>query len=139
MRYLNNKKIGAPRKKRSSFHKIIFSLHLISAFIGSDKPIKSRLNDKIIEDIVHLVMGRCKKTESEVRGVITTKCADENKMLRQRNAKKRKLCSGASTSCAMELSAEESNASLATEVEEEEVEEEEVEEEEEDKENIPHC
>lgn len=104
---------------------------MISAFIGSDKPIKKRLDDSIIDDIVQLVVRRCKKTESEVRGVITTKCADENKMLRQRNAKKRRLLGLPSSANVMETSAEESNASLTADNEGEE--------EEDDKENVPRC
>lgn len=35
-------------------------------------------------------MRECKVAETTVRSAITTKCADENKMLRQRQEKKRK-------------------------------------------------
>lgn len=36
------------------------------------------------------VTKRCKVTDTAVRSSITTKCADENKMMRQRNDKNRK-------------------------------------------------
>lgn len=56
----------------------------------SSKPTKNQLNPKIISDIVQYVTKRCKVTDTAVRSSITTKCADENKMMRQRNDKNRK-------------------------------------------------
>lgn len=48
------------------------------------------MNPSIIADIVQYVSKRCGVTDTAVRSSITTKCADENKMLRQRTDKKRK-------------------------------------------------
>uniref|UniRef100_A0A182PFP3 BEN domain-containing protein n=1 Tax=Anopheles epiroticus TaxID=199890 RepID=A0A182PFP3_9DIPT len=45
---------------------------------------KKPLMPNVVADIIEYVMKRCKVDESQVRNVITTKCADENKMLRQR-------------------------------------------------------
>lgn len=64
--------------------------HIKTAFIESSKPTKNQLNPKIIADIVQYVAKRCKVTDTAVRSSITTKCADENKMMRQRNDKNRK-------------------------------------------------
>lgn len=51
------------------------------------KPAKMQLNPLIIDDIVRYVAKRCRVSETAVRSSITTKCADENKMLRQRQQK----------------------------------------------------
>lgn len=48
-----------------------------------------KLDAKIIADIVQYVAKRCRVTETAVRSAITTKCADENKMMRQRLEKDR--------------------------------------------------
>lgn len=40
-----------------------------------------------MQDIVDYISEACKVNESAIRGVITSKCADENKMMRL-NAKK---------------------------------------------------
>lgn len=44
----------------------------------------SRLDPKIIADIVEIVSEKCGVSASIVRTAITTKCADENKMMRKR-------------------------------------------------------
>lgn len=62
----------------------------ISAFIDSDKAVKKQLDSKIISDVIQCVMMNCKVSETAVRSSITTKCADENKMMRQRQDKNRK-------------------------------------------------
>ncbi|EAU75959.2 AGAP009151-PA, partial [Anopheles gambiae str. PEST] len=49
-----------------------------------DRPVKGALPPKVVADIVEYVMKKCNVEECHVRGVITNKCADENKMLRQR-------------------------------------------------------
>ncbi|CAH1154720.1 unnamed protein product [Phaedon cochleariae] len=59
------------------------------AFLTSDKQKKMRLDATIISDIVELISKNCKVSESLVRNVITTKCADENKMYRKRMQKRR--------------------------------------------------
>ncbi|XP_049875896.1 protein insensitive-like [Pectinophora gossypiella] len=50
-----------------------------------DKPAKKKLNSAIVNDIVQTVVQRCKVAKNLVRVSITTKCADEAKMLRNRN------------------------------------------------------
>lgn len=69
---------------------LFFSLSPI-AFIDSEKPVKDRLNPEIIADIVQMVTRRCHVNDTAVRSAITTKCADENKMLRQRTERARKI------------------------------------------------
>ncbi|CAO1304457.1 unnamed protein product [Diamesa serratosioi] len=54
------------------------------AFHDRNKPVKGKLDQDIINDIIQLVTKRCGAQESQVRTAITTKCADENKMLRNR-------------------------------------------------------
>uniref|UniRef100_A0A182QS85 BEN domain-containing protein n=1 Tax=Anopheles farauti TaxID=69004 RepID=A0A182QS85_9DIPT len=55
------------------------------AYAGNaEKPVKDRLDPNVVADVVEIVRKRCNVDESMVRSVITTKCADENKMLRQR-------------------------------------------------------
>ncbi|XP_049875770.1 protein insensitive-like isoform X6 [Pectinophora gossypiella] len=56
-----------------------------------NKPAKKKLNAALINDIVSTVVERCKTCESLVRTCITTKCADESKMLRNRIQKKKRL------------------------------------------------
>lgn len=58
--------------------------------MDSSKPTKNQLDPNIIADIVQYVSKRCSVSDTAVRSSITTKCADENKMLRQRTDKKRK-------------------------------------------------
>lgn len=58
------------------------------AFNGANsKPQKRRLDPSIICDIIETVSKYCGVKESVVRSAITTKCADENKMLRARKVK----------------------------------------------------
>lgn len=57
----------------------------------SSKPTKHQLDPHIIADIVQYVSKRCNVSETVVRSSITTKCADENKMMRQRMEKDRKV------------------------------------------------
>lgn len=57
----------------------------------SSKPTKNQLDANIIADIVSYVSKRCKVSDTAVRSSITTKCADENKMMRQRMEKDRKV------------------------------------------------
>lgn len=48
------------------------------------------MDSRIIGDIVSYVAKRCNVSETSVRSSITTKCADENKMMRQRIEKERR-------------------------------------------------
>ncbi|XP_055544024.1 uncharacterized protein LOC129729464 [Wyeomyia smithii] len=58
------------------------------AFMGDRaKPVKDKLDQKIIADIIAIVVKSCNVSESMVRTAITTKCADENKMSRMKNGK----------------------------------------------------
>lgn len=54
------------------------------AFHDRNKPVKGKLDQNIINDIIQIVTKKCSVQESQVRTAITTKCADENKMLRNR-------------------------------------------------------
>lgn len=58
------------------------------AFLDCGKPLKNRLNESKVADIINFVMQITGLTQKEVRCAITTKCADENKMLRLREEKK---------------------------------------------------
>lgn len=57
------------------------------AFKDHNKPLKKMLNPMIVQDIIFAVTRRSKVNEKEVRAVITTKCADENKMWKLAQAK----------------------------------------------------
>ncbi|XP_011212489.2 protein insensitive [Bactrocera dorsalis] len=57
------------------------------AFKDHNKPLKKRLNPLKVQDIIFAVSRRSKVNEKEVRTVITTKCADENKMWKLTQAK----------------------------------------------------
>lgn len=48
------------------------------------------MDAEIIGDIVYYVAERCGVNDTAVRSSITTKCADENKMMRQRMEKARR-------------------------------------------------
>lgn len=76
--------------KTDLFHHIEFSFFQFTAFIESSKPTKHQLDPLIIGDIVSYVAKRCNVSETSVRSSITTKCADENKMMRQRMEKERR-------------------------------------------------
>lgn len=56
------------------------------AFHDRNKPIKGKLDQNIVNDIIQIVTRKCNTTDGLVRQAITTKCADENKMLRNRNS-----------------------------------------------------
>ncbi|XP_031631493.1 protein insensitive-like [Contarinia nasturtii] len=91
----NSHTAATRRLLRTKFTREVLASHSLTgkpspAFIESSKPTKNQLNPKIIADIVHYVAKRCKVTETAVRSSITTKCADENKMMRQRADKTRK-------------------------------------------------
>ncbi|CAG9564581.1 unnamed protein product [Danaus chrysippus] len=55
-----------------------------------DKPAKKKLDPKLVNDIVQTVVEKCCVPEKVVRTSITTKCADESKMFRTRENKKKK-------------------------------------------------
>lgn len=59
------------------------------AFHDRNKPVKEKLDQNIINDIIQIITRKCGVHESQVRTAITTKCADENKMLRNREGKYR--------------------------------------------------
>lgn len=55
------------------------------AFMGDRaKPVKDKLDQTIIADIISIITRSCNVTEPMVRTAITTKCADENKMSRMK-------------------------------------------------------
>ncbi|XP_049818457.1 uncharacterized protein LOC109602314 isoform X2 [Aethina tumida] len=55
------------------------------AFLKTDRVVKKRLDPRKITDIIECVTRKCKKTpEAMVRQAITSKCADENKLMRRR-------------------------------------------------------
>lgn len=60
------------------------------AFMDCDKPLKNQLDPFKVADIIHIITKNLQMTPKEVRSAITTKCADENKMYRQRE--KKRLC-----------------------------------------------
>lgn len=57
------------------------------AFHDRNKPVKEKLDQNIINDIIQIITRKCCVHESQVRTAITTKCADENKMMRSRVGK----------------------------------------------------
>ncbi|XP_014371203.2 protein insensitive-like [Papilio machaon] len=57
-----------------------------------NKPAKKQLNPMLVNDIVQTVVDNCRVPESVVRTSITTKCADESKMLRSRMRKNKRDC-----------------------------------------------
>ncbi|XP_061391958.1 protein insensitive-like [Musca vetustissima] len=52
------------------------------AFKDHGKPLKQMLDPSAIQDIIFAVTRKCNVSEKEVRNAITTKCADENKMMK---------------------------------------------------------
>uniref|UniRef100_A0A1A9WKQ1 BEN domain-containing protein n=1 Tax=Glossina brevipalpis TaxID=37001 RepID=A0A1A9WKQ1_9MUSC len=58
------------------------------AFVDMDKPSKSQLDPLKVKDIIHFMTEYTEMTPKEVKCAITTKCADENKMYRQRQKKR---------------------------------------------------
>lgn len=61
------------------------------AFKDSGKPHKQMLDQNKIKDIIFAVSRKSGVSEKEVRNVITTKCADENKMHRTKEKKRLSL------------------------------------------------
>ncbi|KAH8412866.1 hypothetical protein KR009_006355, partial [Drosophila setifemur] len=59
------------------------------AFKDQHKPLKQMLDPLKIQDIIFAVTHKCNASEKEVRNAITTKCADENKMMKIQNVKRR--------------------------------------------------
>ncbi|XP_058056869.1 uncharacterized protein LOC131208233 [Anopheles bellator] len=69
------------------------------AFAGDGrKPVKHKLDPDVIADVIEIVSSSCKVATNMVRTAITTKCADENKMLRQRQATAAKAANNGSSS-----------------------------------------
>lgn len=60
------------------------------AFMDCAKPLKNKLDPLKVADIIEVVTLNSSVTPKDVRSAITTKCADENKMFRQREKKKSK-------------------------------------------------
>lgn len=60
------------------------------AFHDRNKPVKGKLDQDIINDIIQIITKKCSVQEGQVRTAITTKCADENKMLRNRQENEEK-------------------------------------------------
>lgn len=89
-RQANKQIVNLPATCPNRFLCFCFSLYPRIAFIDTQKPVKDKLNPEIIADIVQLVTRRCHVNDTAVRSAITTKCADENKMLRQRTERERK-------------------------------------------------
>ncbi|XP_037827348.1 protein insensitive-like [Lucilia sericata] len=52
------------------------------AFKDHGKPLKQQLDHLVLADIIFAVTRKCSASEKEVRNAITTKCADENKMMK---------------------------------------------------------
>uniref|UniRef100_A0A182WH42 BEN domain-containing protein n=1 Tax=Anopheles minimus TaxID=112268 RepID=A0A182WH42_9DIPT len=52
---------------------------------NAEKPVKGRLDPKMVADVIELIRKKFNVDESNVRAVITNKCADENKMVRLKN------------------------------------------------------
>lgn len=61
------------------------------AFKDHGKPLKEMLDPLIIQDIIFAVTRKCNVSDKEVRNAITTKCADENKMMKLQMNKNRSL------------------------------------------------
>uniref|UniRef100_A0A1A9VW50 BEN domain-containing protein n=1 Tax=Glossina austeni TaxID=7395 RepID=A0A1A9VW50_GLOAU len=61
------------------------------AFTNIAKPTKSQLDPLKVADVIHFMTEYTEMTAKEVKGAITTKCADENKMYRQRQKKRMEL------------------------------------------------
>lgn len=60
------------------------------AFMDCAKPLKNKLDPLKVADVIEVVTLNASVTSKDVRSAITTKCADENKMFRQREKKKSK-------------------------------------------------
>ncbi|XP_055593856.1 myotubularin-related protein DDB_G0290005-like [Uranotaenia lowii] len=88
-----NYKVATRKLLMTLFTREILASHTLTgrpspAFMGDRaKPVKDRLDQKIITDIIAIVTKICKVSEPMVRTAITTKCADENKMNRMKSIK----------------------------------------------------
>jgi len=58
------------------------------AFKDQRKPLKQMLDPLKIQDIIFAVTHKSSASEKEVRNAITTKCADENKMMKIQKGKR---------------------------------------------------
>ncbi|XP_017778741.1 PREDICTED: uncharacterized protein LOC108564257 [Nicrophorus vespilloides] len=59
------------------------------AFKQDTIKVKKRLNPEIVDDIIEFVESNSSCTRAQIRTTITSKCADENKMYKQRLEKER--------------------------------------------------
>ncbi|XP_036329896.1 early boundary activity protein 1-like [Rhagoletis pomonella] len=71
------------------FSREVLSIHTLfgkpsPAFMSINKPIKGQLDPLIVGDLIEFMALTKDMSSREVRNAITTKCADEFKMLRQR-------------------------------------------------------
>ncbi|XP_055641716.1 uncharacterized protein LOC129778678 [Toxorhynchites rutilus septentrionalis] len=88
-----NYKAATRKLLMTLFTREILSSHTLTgrpspAFMGDRaKPVKDKLDQKIIADIIAIVTKTCSVSEPMVRTAITTKCADENKMSRMKSGK----------------------------------------------------
>lgn len=86
----NNYKAATRKLLMTLFSREMLASHTLTgrpspAFMGDRaKPLKDKLDQKIIADIISLVTKTCNVSEPMVRTAITTKCADENKMSRMK-------------------------------------------------------
>lgn len=76
------------------FPRVILATHSLTgktspAFIGKCETTKLPLDASKVADIVEFMNFLCLEPPNTVRAAITTKCADENKMLRNRNERMR--------------------------------------------------
>lgn len=74
------------------FDRITLATHTLTgrpspAFKDQGKPLKRMLQPTAIKDIIFAVTTKCNATAKEVRSAITTKCADENKMMKMQRRK----------------------------------------------------
>lgn len=79
------------------------------AFHDRKKEVKEKLDQNIINDIIQLVTRKCNVQDSQVRTAITTKCADENKMLRNRKENEEKKFKTPSTASSSSRAADKEN------------------------------
>ncbi|KAJ8715973.1 hypothetical protein PYW08_013258 [Mythimna loreyi] len=95
---LNTIDWSSHKKATRKLLETVFTRRILATHSLSGKPspafpskkTKRRLNPMLVDDIVKTVARRCRIAESIVRLTITTKCADESKMLRDREKKRTK-------------------------------------------------
>lgn len=89
----SNYKAATRKLLMTLFSREVLASHTLTgrpspAFMGDRaKPVKDKLDQKIIADIISIVAKTCHVSEPMVRTAITTKCADENKMSRMKHSK----------------------------------------------------